>query len=230
MPSIHPQQSRTRSSRGRIRVATVLCAATCVLWAASACAGALYHALDRPDRAGPPLITLGPTFGGAPDWAKYRFGFSGAILLRPDAAANLCAPLYYWNTGLVIQGEYRDIAPDRNLLAADLVVRRYFVDGRRRGRSAVLFAGAGGGLALVAYPVTVASGDAEGEEEAEDAPAETRRGEQRYYSFLAELGYEREVAANVVLIWKAQWRSYIWSSRDYSNWSLHAQIGFPLPW
>ncbi len=220
-----------RVSRWRKRAGLVLLAATTVLFAASVHAGALHHALDRPDKPQSPLITLGPTVGGAPDWELLRCGFSGSILFRPAAAAGIFAPLYYWNTGLVLHGEYRDIAPDRNILTADLVLRRYLVRGHRRDRGSILFAGAGGGLALIGYPRAVSSGAAaeEGEEEA-SAPPNYQRSEQRYYSFLAELGYEHDLTDSLVILWKAQWRSYIWSSRDYSNWSLHVQLGIPLPW
>jgi hypothetical protein len=212
-----------------------LCAAALLLAAAATVAGAEHRSLDRPDRPQPPLLTCGPTVGGAPDWSTLRYGVSGSFLLRPDTAAGIFTPLFYWDTGLVVHGEYRDIAPDRNILTADLLLRRYVGGAPRRGGGAVLFVGAGGGLALVGFPVPVATDDGEGEGEdgtkqAETAPPETRRAEERYFSFVAELGYERDLAAGVALIWKGQWRNYIWSSRDYSNWSFHVQLGIPFPW
>ncbi|MBU0741929.1 hypothetical protein KKG45_03565 [bacterium] len=231
MPMAPGAGKPARAERWRTGAVCALLWGAAVLCAASVRAGPLYRSLDRPDKARPPLITLGPTLGGSPDWEMFRFGFSGSILFRPDAAAGIFAPLYYWNTGLVLHGEYRDIAPDRNILTADLVLRRYLVDGHRRSRGTALFAGAGGGLALVGYPVAVPAGDsAAGEAAADAAPQRYQRGEQRYYTFLAELGYEQDMTDSIVLLWKAQWRGYIWGSRDYSNWSLHVQIGFPLPW
>lgn len=212
--------------------ATALLAVTLLLLTASTAAGALHHALDRPDRPAPPLLTFGPTVGGSPDWKPFRYGVSGSILFRPDSAASIFNPLYYWNTGLVLHGEYRDIAPDRNILTADVVLRRYLVDAARRGHGPVLFVGAGGGVALVGYPYTVVAEEVEGEgdESESTTPPDVQRAEASYYSFLAELGYERDLPGGVVMVWKAQWRNYVWASRDFSNWTFHVQLGIPLPW
>jgi len=220
-----------KGRRGRRRrAATTLLAGTLLLLAASTAAAALHHALERPDRPAPPVITFGPTVGGSPDWSPFRYGVSGSILFRPDAAASIFNPLFYWNTGLVLHGEYRDIAPDRNILTFDVVLRRYLVDPSRRGRGAGRFAGAGGGVALAGYPYTVAADEDEGGETETTTPPDVQRAEDSYYSFLAELGYERDLAGGLVVVWKAQWRSYIWSARDFSNWTVHVQFGVPLPW
>jgi aromatic ring-opening dioxygenase catalytic subunit (LigB family) len=85
---------------------------------------------------------------------------------------------------------------------------------RPTGAGPSLFAGAGSGLALASFP----------------GGAATPRAENRYLSFLAEVGYEFNPAPDIVLVAKAHWRNYIWQGLDYSGWSVHFQVGIPIPW
>jgi len=199
-----------------------------VLVTAATAQAAYRSSLDRPDRARPPLLTVGPTVGGTSDWQPFRFGASASILFHPDTAAHLISALYDWNTALVLQWEYRDIDRGRNLEAADAVLRHYFGDVTRVSREATLFAGFGVGIALIDYPpATPVSGD--GEEEI-SATLKSETGEDKYYSLMLEFGYERDLSRSMVLLWKMQWRNYVWGGRDYSNYTVHIQLGFPLPW
>lgn len=208
--------------------ALIMACLVCLLVTAASAQAPFRSSLDRPDRARAPLLTVGPTMGGAADWQPFRYGASVSILFHPDTAAHLISALYDWNTALVLQWEYRDIDRGRNLQTADAVLRHYFGDIARMNGGATLFAGFGGGIALINYPPAVAT-SGEGEEE-DSAPLQTETGEDKYYSLMLEFGYERNLSGSVVLLWKMQWRNYVWGGRDYSNYTAHIQLGFPLPW
>lgn len=176
-------------------------------------AGARGLGLD-PSSDPPVFIAFGPTIGGAPAWAPLRVGFSGAFIFRPAAATQLMRRMYAWNTGIILHGEYRSIDAGRDMFSATFVFRKY-INNMRSGRTRVTpFAGAGGGMALASYTTG----------------SPPTRAENRYFSFLAEAGYEFTLSPNVILITKAQWRNYIWKALDYSNWTLHVQVGIPIPW
>ena len=186
--------------------------------------GVVRSALDRPDRPDPTLIAVGPTLGASFSHEHaLSWGFAGSILFRPAAASEFLGPLYDWNTGLILEGEWRRLAPKRDLLTADVVLRRYAVDMRDGVIGTSLFVGAGGGLALIGYPVTTAAADAT------SSPRVTR-GENLLGSLLFEVGYEHRPATNLVLISKVQWRNAIEKPFDYSHWSIHALVGIPVPW
>jgi hypothetical protein len=216
-------------NRNRILIkGLIVICCVCALVTIASAQTAFRSALDRPDRTPPPLLTVGPTLGGTPDWQPFRYGASASILFHPESAAHLVSALYDWNTALVLQWEFRDIDRGRSLQAADAVLRYYFGDLTRANGGATLFAGLGGGIALINYPPAAPVSD-DGEEDT-GATAKSETGEDKYYSFTLEFGYERDLSASAVLLWKMQWRNYIWSGRDYSNYTVHVQLGFPLPW
>lgn len=217
---------RTAVPRDRVRLAAALAIAAVLLLSAPDAAAGERSALARPDHPRPPLLTVGPTIGGSPDWQLFRYGASGAILFRPDAAALLMPPLFYWDTGLVLQWEYRDVDRGRSLLAGDVVLRRYLADADGSSDSARLFVGLGGGVAQVRYPPPAPAAS----EDTEEIVVSDDDGEDRYYALVGEFGYERDLGVAVVLLWKLQWRSYVWGGRDYSNYTIHMQVGIPLPW
>ena len=193
----------------------------CAVDGASA-AGILWSALDRPDRPDPVYISAGATVGGSPDWDAGTVGFNASILFRPSRAADFITALYHWNAGLVLDGEWRRLAERRDALTADLIVRKY-LSNAQVGGGAALFAGFGGGLALISYPVAVTS-------TADPAATRSIRGEQRWWSTVVELGYESRPVESVVLTFKARWRSYVKRPYDYSSWTVHALVGVPIPW
>ena len=223
MRSIHPIRESLR------RGAALLFVSGLLLAAGGAGAGE-YSALSRPDRPSPVLLTVGPAVGGAPDWQLFRFGVGGSLLFRPDAAARILTPLHAWNTGFVIQWEYRDVDRGRSLLAGDVLLRRYLVGDSAASGSYRLFVGGGAGVARVKYPpaTTASSSEDDTEDTESDTTADT--GEDKYYALVLEIGYQRVLGDSAVLLWKLQWRNYVWGGRDYSNYTAHLRIGIPLPW
>ncbi len=186
--------------------------------------GVLRSALDRPDRPSPPLIAIGPTLGSsvAHDHAL-SWGFAGSILFQPAAASEFLGPLWDWNTGMILEGEWRRLDSGRDLLTADMVLRRYAVNMRDGTTGTSLFVGAGGGLAMIGYPITVAAADS-------NSVAQTKPGHNMLGSLIFEMGYEYRPQPTMVLIAKAQWRNAIEKPYDYSHWTFHTLVGFPIPW
>jgi len=204
----------------------------CVAGRASA-EGIQWSALDRPDRPDPVYICAGPTLGGSPDWDSGTVGFNASILFRPSRAAEFSPALFHWNTGLVLDGEWRRLAVRRDALTADLILRRYLSDPRTTTGTSVLFAGVGGGLALVSFPVAVNAGNTvaeEGGEPAASTESTWTRGEQRWWSVVMEFGYEIQPADSVVVTAKARWRNFVKRPYDYSSWTVHVLVGVPIPW
>ena len=189
--------------------------------------GVLRPALDRPDRVDPVFISLGPTLGGSPDWGSGTIGFNASILFRPSRAAEFSPTLYHWNTGLLLDMEWRPLAQGRDAKTADVVFRKYLVDQGRIDHGAVLFAGFGGGRSLVSYPAAVV---AESEDGSTPAAPTWIKAEQRWWSAIMEIGYEAEPAHHVIVTIKGRWRSYIQRPLDYSSWTLHVLVGIPIPW
>ncbi|MBK7702921.1 MAG: hypothetical protein IPI34_08535 [bacterium] len=110
-------------------------------WAVGARAdGIVRSSLDRPDRAPPPFLVLGPSVGDTRAEGGLRPGFSGGLVLSPAAGAEIFPPLYDLNLGLVLHGEYRGVARGRDLVAAGLVARRYFRDQRWESTPRAAFA------------------------------------------------------------------------------------------
>jgi hypothetical protein len=114
---------------------------------------------------------------------------------------------------LIVQGDYRSIASDRNLLAADGILRKYFNDMGGPGEGASFFFGLGLGAAKVKFP----SGSGE-------------TSHQKWWTYVAEVGYEYSPKNNLVFILKGQWRHYAHDNLDYSGWTLQLGVGLPVPW
>lgn len=182
-------------------------------------AGDPASALARPDRPGPVMVAVGPTLGWAPGVTPARWGLAGTVVMPPDAAARFVGRLHDWNTALVLGGEWRRIDSDRTLTAFDVGLRRYLGD-PQQGR-AVLFAGAAVGIGTADYVTASAPDDTSG---AAPAPATDRLG-----TFLLETGYELRPSRSVVLSAKVRWRNAVLRPEDFSNWSVHLDVGVPLP-
>lgn len=168
--------------------------------------------LDRPDGRGPIFLMGSFSVGGTKNYDDMAPGFGLTILFRPQAAANFLNFLYRWNSAMVLQADYRRVASDRRLLAADFIVRRYLADMKEDVLGTSYFVGFGLGGAEVTFPV----GDSSSSE--------------IWYSYLIEVGSEKSPSENVVFVLKAQWRQYDHQGRDYSGWSVHFGFGIPLPW
>jgi len=201
----------------RRRLLWILLAAC--LAAGPARAGDPPSALARPDRVGPAMVSLGPTLGWAPEVDPARWGVAGTVLLPPDAAAQFLGFLDDWGAALVLGGEWRRIDADRTLATLDLGLRRYLGD-PGRGRAA-LFVGAAAGIGSADYAVAVAADDTTG---AAPTAATARLG-----TFLVETGYELRPSPSLVLSAKLRWRKAVLRPEDFSNWSVHLDVGVPLP-
>ncbi|MBK6899320.1 MAG: hypothetical protein IPH09_08640 [bacterium] len=191
-------------------------------WAVGARAdGIVRSSLDRPDRAPPPFLVLGPSVGDTRAEGGLRPGFSGGLVLTPAAGAEIFPPLYDLNLGLVLHGEYRGVAQGRDLVAAGLVARRYFRDQRRESTPRAAFVGLGLDIAQISFPGAAAA----------DSTAEaTAAGELRNYSGVLEGGWELRPSPRTLIVALVRWRRFIDAGFDYSGWSCHLQAGFPIPW
>lgn len=208
----------TRRSR---RSATALLLAILLAGAASARAGDPPSALDRPNRPGPAMFSVGPTLGWAPGVNPARWGVAGAVVLPPDAAGDFLGPLRAWNAGLILGAEWRRIDPARTLKSFDVGLRRYLRDPDAGSLGTALFVGLAGGVAVAAFPGAVAADDTTGAA----APARTAR----LGTFLVETGYEHRPRPGLLLTAKIRWRNAILRPEDFSNWSVHLDVGVPLP-
>lgn len=196
-----------------------LAAAALLLAAVAVRAGEPPSSLARPDRPRPAMVCVGPTLGWAPAANPARLGVAGAVVLPPDAAADFLRSLHAWNTALVLGGEWRRLDADRTLASFDVGFRRYLGD--RERRRTLLFVGAAAGIASADYPVAAAAGDTTG---AAAASASERLG-----TFLLETGYEMRPSPGLLLSAKIRWRNAVLRPEDFSNWSLHLDVGVPLP-
>jgi hypothetical protein len=104
------------------------------------------------------------------------------------------------------------VTRDRRLLGADFILRRYLTDLRQRGAGSALFLGLGAGAAEISFPTAAGSGN------------------DTWYTYVVEAGYEYSPDASLALVGKGQWRHFAHAGRDYSGWSLHFGVGIPLPW
>ena len=164
-----------------------------------------------PDR-GPIFLMGSAAVGGTPGYDTFSPGFGVSILFRPQAAANFLSFLYRWNTGMIMQAEYRPVAAERRLLAADLIFRRYLGNMKDETVGTAYFVGLGIGAAEVTYPVG------------------SRTSSEIWWTYLVEFGSERSPSDHWAFVLKGQWRIYDHHTRDYSSWSVHFGIGIPLPW
>jgi len=164
-----------------------------------------------PDR-GPIFLMGSAAVGGTPGYDTFNPGFGVSILFRPQAAANFLSFLYRWNTGMIMQVEYRPVAADRRLLAADLIFRRYLANMKDETIGTSYFVGLGIGAAEATYPVG------------------TRSSSEIWWTYLVEFGSERSPSDHWTFVLKGQWRIYDHHTRNYSSWSVHFGIGIPLPW
>lgn len=161
--------------------------------------------LDRPDNPGPALIGFAGTGGGSLDYDDFTVGWSGSIIFRPAKASEFLTSMFYWNTGLVMHGDYRPYGADRSLLSADLLFRRYLSDVDDK---MIYFVEAGPGLGHITYP----------------------GGANRYYTGLAGCGFEYAINSEFVLYSTLHWRYYNHNNLDYSGWNFTAGLAVPIPW
>ncbi len=183
--------------------------------------GVLRSSLDRPDAAPPPFLTLGPSLGDTRGEGGLRPGVSGGLVLSPAAGAEIFPPLYDFNLGLVLHGEYRSVARGRDLVAAGLVARRYLGDLRGEAPARVAFVGLGLDIAQISYPGAAA---------ADSAATAIPAGELRNYSGVLEAGWELRPSPRTLVVALVRWRRFVDTGFDYSGWSCHLQAGFPVPW
>jgi len=169
-------------------------------------------ALDRPDGRGPIFLLGSISVGGTKNYEAMAPGFGVTILFRPQAAANFLNFLYRWNSAMVLQADYRRVASDRRLLAADFIIRRYLADMKEDVVGTSYFVGLGLGGAEVTFPVGNSSSS------------------EIWYSYLVEIGSEKSPSEGLVFLLKGQWRQYNHAGRDYSGWSIHFGVGITLPW
>ncbi len=181
-----------------------------VPWAAAATE--LPSNLARAPDRGPIFLMGSAAVGGTPGYDTFSPGFGVSILFRPQAAANFLSFLYRWNTGMIMQAEYRPVAAERRLLAADLIFRRYLANMKDETIGTSYFVGLGIGAAEVTYPVA------------------SRTSSEIWWTYLVECGSERSPSDHWTFVLKGQWRIYDHHTRDYSSWSVHFGIGIPLPW
>ncbi len=212
---------RSRRTPG-IVAACLVTAGMLLACAASARAdGVVRSSLDRPDAAPPPFLTLGPSLGDTRSDGGLRPGVSGGLVLSPAAGAEIFPPLYDWNLGLILHGEYRSVARGRDLVAAGLVARRYFRDLRQEAPARAAFVGLGLDIAQISYPGAAA---------ADSAATATAAGELRNYSGVLEGGWELRPSPRTLIVALVRWRRFVDADFDYSGWSCHLQAGFPVPW
>jgi len=205
--------------RRRSNMTPMLATVVLLLAAAAVRAGDPPSALARPDRPQPPMVCVGPTLGWAPAANPARWGVAGAVVVPPDAAAAFLRSLHAWNTALVLGGEWRRLDADRTIASFDVGFRRYLGD--RDRRRTLLFVGAAAGVASADYAVAVAADDTTGA-----APA---KASERLGTFLVETGYELRPSPGLLLSAKIRWRNALLRPEDFSNWSLHVDVGVPLP-
>jgi hypothetical protein len=212
---------RGRRTPGIAVVCLAVVGATLVCAASARAGGVMRSALDRPDAAPPPFLTLGLSVGDTRAVGGLRPGVSGGLVLGPAAGAEIFPPLYDLNLGLVLQGEYRSVARGRDLVAAGLVARRYFSDVRRDAPARTAFVGLGLDVAQISYPAAAA---------ADTSAAGAAAGEVRNYSGVLECGWELRPAPGALIVALVRWRRFDYSGFDYSGWSCHLQAGIPIPW
>jgi hypothetical protein len=194
------------------RTGSFLIAAVWLLAAAPSPAEEPLELVGRPPGRGAVYLLATASLGGTVAHDPLRPGAGAAILFRPQAADHFLRSLYRWNTGLVLQAEYRKVAADRHLLTAEAILRRYTRDMRDNVARDTSFLGIGGGACEGTGPVPGGSAST------------------IWFSLVAEGGYEWSPAPGWILQAKAQYRLFRHHGLDYSGWSFHGGAGVPLPW
>ncbi len=168
--------------------------------------------IDRPLGRGPIFLLGSMSLGGTKDYESFAPGYGLSIVFRPPAASDFWRFLYRWNTAMVLQADYRRVSADRRLLAADLILRRYFSDMKKQTVGTSYFLGLGLGAAEITFPI--------GNNSSSDIS----------YTYLVEFGSEKSPSENWVFVLKGQYRYYSHGEWDYSGWSVHFGVGISLPW
>ncbi len=150
--------------------------------------------------------------GGGFDYEAGLPGYGAILLFRPGAAANFLPFLYSWNTGVGLQIDYQEIDQEQDILSADLVFRKYFQEIEDPSTGGSTFLGLGIGASRVRLPSGLGGAG------------------NKYWSWLAEAGREWPLKTKYLLWVKAQYRHYDFGGANYSNWTLQAGAGIPLPW
>jgi len=178
---------------------------------------------DGNPRLTPPRSHLGEPFAGKIFLAGHvaagsgfrdhepRLGWGGALIFRPGSTLNIFDGLFDWNAGMVLQGDYLEIAGDGRIMSYDLILRRYFANRGDREVEVRLFLGAGSGVSDIRHP-------ADSGEVPEDA-----------WSLLVEGGQEWHFKPRFHLFIKGQYRWMINSGRTFGTWTAMAGMGFVLP-
>lgn len=168
--------------------------------------------LDRPQSA-PVYLAAQAGIGGAFSGANDQFGYGGQIIFHPSAASSFLDVLYDWNTALVLQGDYQEMFHSYRIRSGDLLLRRYLRPAGNGGEGAALlpFFGLGIGISEISFPL------------AGSTATDTN------WAPLAEAGWEAHLQGGPLLLCRAQYRHFDRGGNDYSNWSVRAGVGLPLP-
>jgi hypothetical protein len=168
--------------------------------------------IGRPFERGPIFLLGTASAGGTLEHSMLAPGYGASLLFRPLPASDLLGFLYDWNTGIVMQVDYRRVGSERHLLAADFILRRYVRNMRRDAWAASPFAGIGAGAAKITFPSGGMSDDL------------------TWWTWVVEGGYELSPAEGKVVVLKAQWRLFRHGGEDYSGWEVQLGAGLPVPW
>ncbi len=160
-----------------------------------------------------PVFLVGQVgVGGGFSHANDQFGYGGAVVFHPGAAASFSNNLASWNVGMVLQVDYQEMYTSYRIRSGDLVFRKYLKPADRKGTRYLPFVGAGVGLSSVSFPT------------------EDGRASETYWAPLAELGCEAVLADRYLVLLRGQFRYYTYHVRDYTNWSVRFGLGTLLPW
>jgi hypothetical protein len=168
--------------------------------------------MDRPASA-EAFLAAQAGIGGAFSRANDHFGYGGQIIFHPAAASSFLDALYDWNTALVLQGDYQEMFHSYRIRSGDLILRRYLRPAGAGGKSGSLlpFLGLGIGISQISFPLDAATAT-----ETNWAP-------------LAEGGWEVHLQDGPLLLCRGQYRHYDRGGHNYSNWTVRAGVGLPLP-
>ncbi|MBU2500354.1 hypothetical protein KJ682_03385 [bacterium] len=167
----------------------------------------LGHDLDSP------VFLVGQVgVGGAFSHANDQFGYGGAIIFHPGAAASFSNSLAGWNVAMVLQIDYQEMYTSYRIRSGDLLFRKYLQPADRKGTRVLPFVGAGVGLSSVSFPV------------------EDDRASETYWAPVAELGCEIVLADRYLVLLRGQYKHYTYHELDYINWSARFGLGTLLPW